>query len=114
MGDDRARFFLDDQLRSGDPETRVQAAESLAAIGNNAIQTLREATISGEAAIRHAAIEALVPHTTLNDLTILYEYIYMHPEDDPRILALVRDRAQLLEDMMDRGMEGDLFSPAPE
>jgi hypothetical protein len=114
MGNDRARFFLDGQLRGGDPVIRARAAECLSSIGNNAIQTLREATSSEDVGVRHAAIEALLPRTTLNDLTILHEYIYMHPEDDPRILGLVRDRAILLESMMEQGEESDLFSPSAE
>jgi hypothetical protein len=114
LGDDRARFFLDRQLRAGNPAIRMQAANCLAIIGNNSIQTLREAASSEDAEIRHAAIEALVPRTTLNDLTILHEYVYMHPEDDSRILQLVRDRAILLESLMDQGMESDSFSASPE
>jgi HEAT repeat protein len=116
LGDARARFFLDGHLRGKDPILRKQAAECLATIGGNAIETLREAISSNEDDIRHAAIEALVPHTTLNDLTILHEYAYMHPEDDPKILALVRDRAILLETLMEQGIDeaADPYGVTPE
>jgi hypothetical protein len=105
LGDARARFYLDRQVREGSPAIRVQAAECLATIGGDAIQPLRELTYSDDVEIRHIAIQALLPRTTLNDLTILHEYIYMHPEDDPEILAVVRDRAMLLETLLDQGME---------
>jgi hypothetical protein len=114
MGDDRARFYLEEQLTGTDPTLRPLAAEALAAIGGYATQTLREATLSEDANIRHAAIEALIPRTNLNDLTILHEYIYMHPEDDPEILEKVRDRTILLESLMDDSLEFDAVSPVPE
>jgi hypothetical protein len=114
FGDDRARIYLGQQLLEADPATRLLAADSLARIGGMAIQTLREATFSPDEGIRHAAIEALVPHTSLSDLTILHEYVYMHPDDDPEILEMVRDRAMLLESLMDDSLEFDPLSPAPE
>lgn len=116
LGDDRARFYLDSHLRGPDRELRMKAAECLATIGNNAIETLREAISSDNDDIRHAAIEAIVPHTTLNDLTILHEYVYMHPDDDPRILQLVRDRAILLETLMEQSLdeESDPYGIIPE
>jgi hypothetical protein len=108
LGDVRARFYLNRQVREGSPAIRAQAADCLAAIGGDAIQSLRELTYSDDMEIRHVAIQALVPHTTLDDLTILHEYIYMHPEDDPDILTIVRDRAMLLESLLDPDMETEL------
>jgi hypothetical protein len=114
LGDDRARFYLGRHLAESDPELRLMAAEALADIGGRAIPTLREATLSEDAGTRHAAIEALLPRTSLNDLTILHEYVYLHPDDDPAILEKVRDRAVLLESLMDDSLEFDAVSPAPE
>ncbi len=114
MGDDRARFYLGEQLAGSDRELRLLAAEALADIGGDAVQILREATLSENAGIRHAAIEALLPRTSLNDLTILHEYVYMHPDDDPEMLAKVRDRAMLLESLMDESLEFEAVSPSPE
>lgn len=114
FGDDRARNFLGQQLAAPDPALRLLAAEALADIGGLAVETLREATLSEDAGIRHAAIGALLPRTSLNDLTILHEYVYLHPDDDPAILEKVRDRAMVLESLMDDGLEFDAVSPAPE
>jgi HEAT repeat protein len=114
LGDDRARHYLGEQLSASDPALRILAAEALAATGGRAVETLREATLSNDAVVRHAAMLALLPRTSLNDLTILHEYVYLHPEDDPEILQKVRDRAILLESLMEDGLDHDAVNPVPE
>jgi HEAT repeat protein len=110
QGDDRARHFLGELLREGDRRYLHQAAEALAVIGGRAIDTLREATISPDSTLRGAAIDALVPVSGIDDLTILYEYVSLYPEDPPERMDLVLQRAVQLEAMMEARQDLDANS----
>lgn len=110
QGDDRARHFLGGLLQEGDPRYLHQAAEALAVIGGRCIDTLREATISPDSTLRGAAIDALLPVSGIDDLTILYEYVSLYPEDPPERMDLVLQRAVQLEAMMEARQDLDADS----
>ena len=100
MGDPRARFFLADQLQNGTPAVRKRAAEALATIGGRAREYLRAWALSDDSELRQTAFRALLPVAGVGDLTTLYEYLMLFPEDDPETLDALRARAQLLEDAL--------------
>jgi hypothetical protein len=47
--------------------------------------------------VREAAVVALLPHATPDDVTLLYEYLNQHRRDDPDVVNAVRERATELE-----------------
>ncbi|NIM01507.1 MAG: hypothetical protein GTN89_11770 [Acidobacteria bacterium] len=110
--DDRARFFLAEQVeQQADPEIREQAALAMAAIGGRCHQYLRAWSLAEEPELRNLALRALLPNTTIGDLMTLYEYVAMFPDDDPKLLAELRDRAQFLEEIFEKQQEMDSASP---
>ena len=114
QGDDRARHFLGEILMEGDPQYLHEAAQALAVIGGRSIDTLREATISPDPTLRGAAIDALMPVSGVDDLTILYEYVALYPEDPPERMDLVLQRAAQLEAMMEARQDIDAASQYDE
>ncbi len=109
--DDRARFFLAEQVENGDPENRERAALAMAAIGGRCHQYLRAWSLAEKPELRRIALRALLPNTTIGDLMTLYEYVAMFPDDDPQLLADLRDRAQFLEEIFEKQQELDSASP---
>lgn len=102
LGDDRARHYLGGVLMSGDPAHLEAAAAALAKIGGRSIETLRDATLAPRAEIRAASIDALIPVSRVEDLTILYEYLQQFSEqDDARRIELVTQRARQLESLLE-------------
>ena len=101
LGDERARYYLGEIVMSARPPHHVAAAQALARIGGRAIETLRDATASPRAEIRGAAIDALIPVSRVEDLTILYEYVAQFPDDDARRVELVIQRARQLESLVE-------------
>jgi HEAT repeat protein len=114
QGDDRARHFLGEILMEGDPEYLHEAAQALAVIGGRSIDTLRDATLSPDPTLRGAAIDALVPVSGVDDLTILYEYVALYPEDPPARMDLVLQRAAQLEAMLEARQDIDAASQYDE
>jgi HEAT repeat protein len=110
LGDDRARHYLGQLLMEADPEYSLRAAEALAEIGGRSIDVLREASVSASEMIRGAAIDALVPLSGVEDLTILYEYVAQFPEDDPRRIDLVIQRATKLESLLEARQDSEAGS----
>ena len=110
--DDRARFFLAEQMERGDPETRRRAAEAMASIGGQCFQYLRAWTLSEQPEIREIALRALLPNTTIGDLMTLYEYVEMFPDDDPNLLTALRNRALVLEEAFEKQQQIDSASPS--
>jgi hypothetical protein len=110
---DRARFFLEEVLLDGPDDLRAPAAQSLAAIGGQALTPLRNATRHANPAIRRPAILALIPDSGIDDLTVLYEYMGSFSDDDPRILEAIRDRARLLEALLEQQLDEESASPGP-
>ncbi len=102
-----ARFFLREALLEGTPEERVVAANSMVQIGGRAIEALRDVTLSENRDVRETAIRALLPSTAINDLTTLHEYVYTHPDDDPELIQRIRDRAAMLEKLLEQEQEQD-------
>jgi hypothetical protein len=50
----------------------------------------------------------------VGDLTTLYEYMTLFPDDDPELLDAVRARAQLMEEALAREEESQGHSPGIE
>lgn len=111
MRDDRARFFLAEQLQEGGPDIRRRAAEALASIGGYGLDYLRAWALSDEPELRPIAIRALLPVAGIGDLSTLYEYISLFSEDDPETLDALRARAALLETALARQDALDSASP---
>ncbi len=101
MGNDRARHYLGLVLMQADPRYLQPAADALATIGGRAMETLREGTASTDERIRGASIDALLPLSGVDDLTILYEYIAQFGDDDPQRMERVLQRATQLESMLE-------------
>lgn len=114
QGDDRARHFLGEIMMEGDPEYLHEAARALATIGGRSIDTLRDATLAPDPTLRGAAIDALVPMSGIDDLTILYEYVALYPDDPPARMDLVLQRAAQLEAMMEARQDIDSASEYDE
>ena len=113
MGDDRARFFLEEVLLGDDPERAALAADALATIGGGALPPLRDAALSDDAARRRIAMQALLPVSSIDDLAVLYEYLGRFPEDDGALIGRVRERAGLLEQVLEERLDYESASPAP-
>lgn len=97
MGDARARFFLTEVLTRGADHCRKPAAQALAALGDTALDALRDASRSEVPGVRQAAMQALLPRTGTDDLVLLHEYATRHPDEEPRLAHAVRERAAALE-----------------
>jgi len=111
MADDRARFFLAEQVEQGDPRIRRQGVEAMATIGGQCLQYLRAWALSDQPELRANALQALLPTTTVGDLSTLYEYFAMFPDDDPDLLAALRSRAEILEELFETQQAIDSASP---
>jgi len=111
IGDDRARFFLAEQLEQGNADNRRHAARAMATIGGECTQYLQASALSEQPELREIALRALLPKTTIGDLMTLYEYVEMFPDDDPTLLVELRERAQVLEEMFERQQRFDSASP---
>jgi hypothetical protein len=83
-------------------------------IGGRSIDTLRDATVSPNTELRGAAIDALIPLSGVDDLTILYEYVALYPEDPPERMDLVLQRAAQLEAMLEARQDVDAASQYDE
>lgn len=112
FGDDRARFFLDEQMRTGPPDCRVPAANALAAIGGLALEPLRQATLADAPDLRAIAVDALLPVTTVSELATLFEYLGRHATDDAARVARVQERALHLDGLLQAHQAAEAASPA--
>lgn len=96
--DVRGRFFLGDVLRDGSPALQEEAARQLALLGAEALEILREATLSDDPRVRELAIDALLPVSGVDDLTALYEYVARYGDTDaPERRERIVERASHLE-----------------
>jgi hypothetical protein len=98
---DRARFFLGHVLEVGTADDKRAAARSLAAIGDRAKQTLRDAVLSQDRETRMQAVFALLDVSEPEDVSLLHEYAAGRPQDDPALLERVRERALELEALIE-------------
>ncbi len=114
MKDPKARFFLADQMQTGSPAIRKRAAEALSKIGGRGLEYLRAWALSEDPEMRRVALEALLPTAKVGDLTTLYEYLTLFPEDDPEVMAKLRARAELLEQAILIQEEMDARTPPLE
>ncbi len=111
LRDDRARFFLDDQMRNGPPNGRAAAARALATIGGLALEPLRQAALDDTVEVRDLAVDALLPVTTVGDLATLFEYLGRYPSDDPARAARVKERALHLDAMLQAHEASEAATP---
>lgn len=97
IGEDRARFWIEQVLLDPSGRYREQAASALAKIGNRAMDPLENALRSQDRALRLVAVRAILSAPTENELTALYEYLGAHPDDDPATLESVKETTVRLE-----------------
>lgn len=90
IGDSRGRFYLSEALESGKPVVREQAAVALARLGAEGKSMLKSAMRSSSPSVRLAAVRALVPVATDEDVAALHEYVATHADDDPKTAEAIR------------------------
>ena len=98
-GSDKARAYLYEILSTAEPELREAAARSMVRIGERALIKLREVALGDDAKARKAAIRALLPVSSFDDLGVLFTFMTDHADDDPVLTEWVRQRATLLEEL---------------
>lgn len=96
-GNPRGRFWLDGLLHGSDPELRSGAAEALTKLGNEGFGVLRAALEDSSAAVRRAAMEALLPLSSPAELPDLNRFLETYGSADPELAAAVRTRISELE-----------------
>ena len=111
FADDRARFFLDEQMRTGRPDCRVAAARALAEIGGLALEPLSQAALAEAPDLRGMAIDALLPVTTVGELATLFEYLGRFPTDDAARVARVQERALHLDGLLQAHQATEAATP---
>ena len=111
IGDPRARFWLETQLRGEDRGLRADAAVALARIGGPALVPLKDAMKSDDRALRETACRALLPVAGLDDITALHEYAAAYPDDEPGLVEAVRTAASMLEEALAARQESDSATP---
>jgi HEAT repeat protein len=114
IGDERARFFLERVLNEGRTGVREQAAIALARIGGQAMEPLRKATRSTQADVRLAAVRALIPVATVEEMTALQEYAAKFPSDDPATVKAAAEAAAKLEKVFEATRARESATPLPE
>lgn len=97
LRDDRARFFLDGVFHERRPGVSDQAAVALARIGGRALEPLRDALREPDRGVRLAAVRALLPVAGEGELMAFYEWIAAYPDDDPSLLASVKNACARIE-----------------
>ncbi len=111
LGDDRARFWLTEQMERDDRQLSQLAARSMMQIGSDAAEMVRERATHENVNIRTAAVEALLERPNTLDLSALYAYYGTYPDDDPERRARVRDVAEQLESLMQQIQNSRSSSP---
>jgi hypothetical protein len=111
---DETRHYLGQVLHDGNDTERALAAEALASIGGRCLATLREAVLAERPEVRLVALEVLLPSTAPSDLSVLYEYLANFPEDDAQLLESVRERAVMLEALLENRRARESASPTDE
>lgn len=110
FGNSGARHTLRRFLNDGSERERRVAATALSRMGTLAAEVLREATLSEDPVTRAIAIEVFLPQTTIADLTALYEYLALYPDDDPGTIQSIRARARVLESVLVKRQEAEAAS----
>ncbi len=111
---ERARFFLDELLRGSDPAVRGLAAEALAAIGGEALSMLRDGMSDPDVEVREASVRAVLQVASVADLSTLHHYYGTFTDDDAELRELVRERALLLERLLEAHETGADAIPTPQ
>jgi HEAT repeat protein len=110
LGDPRSRFFLREQLLEGESRFRLLAARALANAGPEGLALLREAVRSAAGEPRRAAVEALLPIATTDDLTVLYQYVDRPEAGETGLAERARQRALELEAELERRLDAESAS----
>lgn len=111
FADDRARFFLAEQMRAGPSDVRSSAGRALATIGGLALEPLREAALAADPELRGIAVDALLPVTTVGELATLFEYLGRYAQDDPARVARVQERATHLDALLQAQQASEAATP---
>jgi HEAT repeat protein len=106
-GEDKARHYLLEVMREGTPEESRVAADSLARIGHRALATLRNALRDENPQARRSAIGALLPISSIDDLSRLYDFLAANGDADDELVRRVTERAELLEVLLDRRQQAE-------
>jgi hypothetical protein len=114
LRNERGRFFLKRVLMYGEPRYQNLAAQALGLIGETGLPLLREQVVSEERGAREAAMAALLPYATPEDLTLLHEYVSWHGADDPALVESVRSKALELEGALEEEQLTESASGEPE
>ncbi len=112
IGDSRARFYLERVLNEGKAGVRESAAVALGRLDDSGRVVLKTATRSSVKEVRLAAVRALLPVATVDDLTALYEFAGTHAGDDPATTRSVQEAATLLEKALEAQQAADAATPA--
>lgn len=112
IGDPRARFYLERVLNEGKAGVRESAAVALGRLDESGRVVLRTATRSQIKEVRLAAVRALLPVATVDDLTALYEFAGTHADDDPATARSVQAATTLLEKALEAQQAADAATPA--
>lgn len=112
MREPRSRFWLASFLNDDDRERRREAAATLAAIGGDALEPLKDGLASRDAELRALCARAIVPVARSTELTALYEYLDAFPDDDPEVVEAVRERALAIERAIDEWNDEQFEDPA--
>jgi hypothetical protein len=98
---DRGRFYLKEVLESGTPEQRLSAAHAMTRIGNKSLELLRESVLSDDQQTRLTALDALLPISSTDDLSIFHEYASKYSSEDPLTWQRLSERVSMLEEIME-------------
>ncbi len=98
---DRARHFLLEVMRTGTAEESRLAADAIVRIGGRGLGTIREAFIDEKRQAREAAVNALLPISSGEDLSRLYDFIATNPDADAELLERIIARAGMLEALLE-------------
>jgi hypothetical protein len=101
-GNDKSRHYLLGLMRDGTMEQGLGAADALAQIGGRAMGTLREAVRDESLQVRRVAMDGLLPISSIQDLSLIYDFVAANSDVDPDFMRRVIERAELLEVLLDR------------
>ena len=84
------------------------AADALARIGGRALGTLRKAVLDENPQVRRSAIDSLLPISSINDLSLIYDFVAATDSaQDRELLQRITARAEVLEILLDRQQQTD-------
>lgn len=102
--------WVTEQLSSEDPLVRATAKRTIYELGRRAVAPLKSAVASVDAEIRNLALDALLPMANADDVSLLYEWLTTHGEENPQL----RDRVLRAVAEIESGLyEGEAPAKVP-